>query len=48
VRPRPGAGPGRHDNLSGGLVIEIAIYPDIVRLAAHSLQAHDTSYREES
>jgi hypothetical protein len=44
----PAAGPGRYDNLSGGLVIEIAIYPDIVRLAAHSLQAHDTSYREES
>ena len=40
--------PGTWPQASGGLVIEIAIYPNIVRLAAHSLQAHDTSYREES
>src|SRR6266536_2768877 len=44
----PRAGPGRQDNLSGELVIEIAIYPDTVRLAAHNLQVHDTSYREAS
>lgn len=44
----PGASPGRHDNLSSKLVIEIAIHPDIVRLAVHYLQLHDTSYREAS
>jgi len=44
----PGADPGWQYNLSGNLVIQIALYPDVVRLAAHNLQAHDTSYREAS
>jgi hypothetical protein len=44
----PGPDPGWHYNLPGYLRIEIAIYPDIVRLAAHNLQAHNTSHREAS
>ena len=44
----PGPDPGWQYDLSGNLVIQIAIYPDVVWLAARSLQAHDTSYREAS
>lgn len=39
---------GWHYSLPGYPIIEIAIYPDIVRLAAHNLQAHNTSHREAS
>ena len=39
---------GWHYNLPGYLLIEIAIYPGIVRLAARNLQAHNTSHREAS
>jgi hypothetical protein len=39
----PEPGPGWYYNLSGNPVIEIAIYPDTVRLAARDLQAHGTS-----
>ena len=46
--PQVAPGPARHDNLSGELVIDIATYPDTVRLAAHNLQAHDTSHRQAS
>jgi hypothetical protein len=42
----PGAAPGWQYNLSGNLVIEIAIYPDIVRLAAYNLQPPSTGRRE--
>jgi hypothetical protein len=34
----PGPDPGWQYDLSGNLVIQIAIYPDIVRLAAHNLR----------
>jgi hypothetical protein len=44
----PGADPGWQYDLSGNLVIQIALYPDAVQLAAHNLQAHDTTYREAS
>ncbi len=36
---------GWHDNLPGCPIIEIAIYPGVVRLAARNLQAHHTSHR---
>ena len=39
--PRPG--PGWQYNLSGNPVIEIVIYPDVIRLAAHTLRAHSAS-----
>ncbi len=44
----PEPGPGWQYNPSGNLVIEIAIYPDMVRLAAHNLQVPDASHREAS
>ena len=44
----PRADPGWQYNLSGNLVIEIATYPDVVRLAAHNLQRHNASDREAS
>jgi hypothetical protein len=44
----PEPGPGWQYHLPGDPVIEIAIYPEIVRLAAHNLQAQDTSHREAS
>lgn len=44
----PGTGPVWQYNGLSNLVIEIAIYPDIVRLAAHNLRAHSTSHRAES
>jgi hypothetical protein len=34
----------RPDNLSAHPVVEIAIYPDVVWLAARSLRAHHTSH----
>lgn len=39
----PGPGPGWQYNLSGNPVIEIAIYRDVIRLAAHTLRAHSAS-----
>jgi hypothetical protein len=36
--------PGRPDNSPGHPVIEIATYPDVVWLAAHSLRAHSDSH----
>jgi hypothetical protein len=44
----PGADPGWQYSLSGNLVIQIALYPDAVQLAANNLQAHDTTYHEAS
>jgi hypothetical protein len=44
----PEPGPGWQYNLSGDPVIEIAIYPDTVRLAARNLRAHETTHREAS
>jgi hypothetical protein len=43
-----GASPGRQDNSPGHPVVEIAIYPDVVWLAARSLQEHSTSKRAAS
>ena len=40
-----GVSPGRPDDGPGHPVIEIAIYPDVVRLAARSLRASGASYR---
>jgi hypothetical protein len=40
--------PGQPDHHPGPPVVEIAIYPDVVWLAARSLRAHDTSPREAS
>jgi len=37
----PEPGPGWQYNLSGNPVIEIAIYPDVIRLAAHNLRAQE-------
>ena len=34
--------------LPGGTVVEIAIYPDVVWLAARSLREYSTSHREAS
>jgi hypothetical protein len=42
------ASPGQHDDSPGHPVVEIAIYPDVVWLAARSLRAHGTSHREAS
>ena len=39
-----GGSPGRHDDRPGHPVVEIAIYPDVVWLAARSLQAHSASH----
>jgi hypothetical protein len=44
----PGPDPGWQYNLSGNIVIQIALYPDIVWLAARSLPAHDTSCHQAS
>jgi hypothetical protein len=44
----PGADPGWQYDLSGDLAIQIAIYPDIVRLAAYNLQSPSTGRREAS
>lgn len=41
--PQAAPGPGWQYNLSGNPVIEIAIYPDVIRLAAHTLRAHSAS-----
>jgi hypothetical protein len=41
-----GASPGWQDNSPGNPAIEIAIYPDVIRLAAHALRAGDTSHPE--
>ena len=40
-----GASPGWQDDGPSHPVVEIAIYPDVVWLAARSLQAHSASYR---
>ena len=40
--------PGQQDDGPGHPVVEIAIYPDVVWLAARSLRAHSTSHREAS
>ena len=37
--------PGWRYNGPGYPAIEIAVYPDIIRLAAHNLRAHNTSHR---
>jgi hypothetical protein len=42
------ASPGRQDNGPGHPVVEIAIYPEVVWLAARSLRAHGTSHRAAS
>ena len=42
------ASPGWPDDSPGHPVVEIAIYPDVVWLAARSLQAHSASHREAS
>jgi hypothetical protein len=41
-----GGSPGRHDDRPGHPVVEIAIYPDVVWLAARSLQGHIISQGE--
>jgi hypothetical protein len=41
----PGVRLGRPDDSSGHSVVEIAIYPDVVWLAARSLREHSTSHR---
>ena len=43
-----GASRGQQDDGRGHPVVEIAIYPNVVWLAARSLQAHGTSHREAS
>jgi hypothetical protein len=40
-----GTSPGWQDNGPSHPVVEIAIYPDVVWLAARSLRTHSTSYR---
>jgi hypothetical protein len=40
--------PGRQDDDPGQAIAEIAIYPDVVWLAARSLQAHSASHRAAS
>jgi len=40
-----GASPGRQDDGPGHSVVEIAIYPDVVWLAARSLREHCTGHR---
>jgi hypothetical protein len=42
-----GASPGWPDNGPGNPAIEIAIYPDVIRLATHTLRTPDTSHRAE-
>jgi hypothetical protein len=43
-----GAGPGWQDDGPGHSVVEIAIYPDVVWLAARSLREHSASHRAAS
>jgi hypothetical protein len=43
-----GVSRGQQDDSPGHAAIEIAIYPDVVWLAARSLQAHSASHREAS
>jgi len=43
-----GLGRGRPDDNPGHAVVEIAIYPDVIWLAARSLKAHSASHREAS
>ena len=40
-----GGGPYRPDDGPARSAVEIAIYPDVIWLAARSLQAHSTSHR---
>jgi len=40
--------PGRPDAGAGQVVVEIAIYPDVVWLAARSLREYGTSHRAAS
>jgi hypothetical protein len=40
-----GVSPGRQDDGPSHPVVEIAIYPDVVWLAARSLRARGASYR---
>ena len=42
---RPDDHPGRPDDHPGHPVVEIAIYPDVVWLAARSLRAHSADHR---
>jgi hypothetical protein len=37
--------PGWPGNGPGSVAVEIAIYPDVIRLAAHSLRTLETSHR---
>ena len=43
-----GVSPGRQVDGPGHPVVEIAIYPDVVWLAARSLRAHSASHRTAS
>ena len=43
-----GGGPGRPDDGPGHSVVESAIYPDVVWLAARSLREHSASHRNAS
>ena len=43
-----GASPGRPDDSPSRPVVEVAIYPDVVWLAARSLREHSTSHRQAS
>ena len=43
-----GGSPGRPDDSPGHAIVEIAIYPDVVWLAARSLREHSTSHRAAS
>jgi hypothetical protein len=43
-----GGSPGRPDDSPGRSAVEIAIYPDVVWLAARSLREHSTSHRAAS
>ena len=43
-----GVSPVRPDDGPGHPVVEIAIYPDVIWLAARSLRAHNTSHRAAS
>ena len=43
-----GAGPGRQDDGPGHSAVEIAIYPDVVWLAARSLREHSASHHAAS
>jgi hypothetical protein len=43
-----GVSRGRHDDGPGHPAVEIAIYPDVIWLAARSLREHITSHRAAS